>query len=760
MEPVDISSDDSEEEDEEEVGELKQVACKKPAKKSSRASRRRTMGDDEDAGKQRDSKRRKTLGDAPSVPSSFYTQTLTQFLSTRSEAQEDWRIEDSDAESELALVKETPKANLRSRDVLGTTSNNQAGASSRDAGGVPLPEKVTPSNRQKRTEIPSSQSPALTPMLLRYSPANEPSPLTARRSSNILASAAAPVSASKGVEKTPRNLIIQDTFSTTHSSPTTPTPKAKAQAGAANHLRLDLPENKENVTPGRTKPKPPKTIFEKVSNRRPLCEIPDSDEEDPDATESEAETEDGNAEAADKENAALAVGDLSGSPLRQHHGERCNTTAPTQIVPNSPRRPSSGVQNINETSATIDLALSETTDSEGVDSVEMATSIQASANRFLPSRSQSPSPLKPYVQNRNAVTPTQKSSQGYTQGVESQRVPLEAIRATGPVSDRSDIIISIYGENVTRMIERTKTHEFRAWKIPESVHRVWVYVTKPASELRYMFLLGPPQTSGQIEGDGIGNDDFNAGRKKSAAFAYEVLDIYELNNPVSLELMKKNGWPAAPQRYAFVPPAIVGQLTSNLRCSVLQHAEGSDLRSSPVVTESQELAEQIQDDITHSTQLASDRTDRISASPTPRRRAAPRSTARASEPGFVKPNLPASRTIPPTQELPTQAGGARRRGFVPSSQATTVSQASSSPAPPSPSPAKAAAPPPVISLGSSSQPTLPMSDNASPSAGRHHSSLPSSQFPTKSQLLPDSLINDRLEEPPPLIIWDSAEESD
>lgn len=752
MHPVDLTSDDSEENEDEAV-ELKQVASKKSAKKSSRASRRRTMGDDEDAGKQRDSKRRKTMGDSPGVPSSFHTQTLTQFLSTRGEAQEDWRIEDSDAES---MVKETPKAKLRSRDVLGTSSNGPAGALSRDANSVPLSEKATPSNRQKRTEIPSSQSPALTPMLLRYSPANEPSPSTARTSSNVLSSATAPVRALKGVQRTPRTLVIQDTFSTTHSSPTTPTPKAKAQAGAAKHIRFDLPENKENVTPGRTKPKPPKTIFEKASNRKPLCEIPDSDEEDPDATESEAETEDGNAEATDKENAMLASGDLAGSPLRQHHGEDYDTAGPTQIIPNSPRRPSNGARNINQISATIDFALSEGTDSEEVDSVEIEASNQSSANRFLPSRSQSPSPLKSSVQGQNADTPTQKSSQAYTQGVESQRVPLEAIRATGPVSDRSDIIISIYGENVTRMIERTKTHEFRAWKIPESVHRVWVYITKPASELRYMFLLGPPQTPGEVEGDGIGNADFNAGRKKSAAFAYEVLDIYELNNPVSLELMKKNGWPAAPQRYAFVPPAIVGQLTSNLRCSVLQDAESSDLRSSPVVTVSQELADQIQDDITHSTQLALDQTERISESPTPRRGAAPRNRTRASQTGFAKPNLPASRAIPSSQ-----ASGARGRGVVPSSQATTVSQASSSPAPPSPSPAKAAAPPPVISLGSSSQPTLPPSDNnASPSAGRHQNSLPSSQFPTKSQLLPDSLINDRIEEPPPLIIWDSAEESE
>ncbi|ORY61298.1 uncharacterized protein BCR38DRAFT_318794, partial [Pseudomassariella vexata] len=117
---------------------------------------------------------------------------------------------------------------------------------------------------------------------------------------------------------------------------------------------------------------------------------------------------------------------------------------------------------------------------------------------------------------------------------------------------RSDIIISIYGNHVANMVNRTKTYEFRAWRIPESVHRVWIYMTKPDSILKYMCIFGPAKTEGEIDDKGIGNADFNQGRKKSAKYAYEVQQMYELNNPVPLERMRKHGWPTAPQKYAYM----------------------------------------------------------------------------------------------------------------------------------------------------------------------------------------------------------------
>ncbi|KAK8002995.1 hypothetical protein PG989_002714 [Apiospora arundinis] len=721
-----LIDDDDEDDGEEQEVELEPILPKKTKAKSSRNNRRKTMGDEEEPEKARGG-----------------------------ETEEDWKIEDSEAETDLGLVEETPKRHVRNREALGAIIGTETKSTTT---GSPLPQetpKETPSNQRSRLlEIPSSQSPA-TPMLLRYSPAKEPSPLKAR-SSNI----GAPIATPKGImRKTPRTLEVQDTYSSSHGSPTTPTPKARgAHSSGSKQLRFELPENKENITPGRTKPKSPKTIFEKASNRQPLREIPDSDEEDPDATESEDEGDDVSDAGRRNDESAILGHDDNVSIAEDNSVENYDVSAETQaILISSDNRPSE-----NEDEDDNEPTVSEPADKastapaggkdEQVDDEDDEDTPVAKRSRRLRS-----SPNKPVAEEQTAHTPTQAYTQAYTQGLESQRVPLEAIRATGPMSDRSDILISIYGEHVKRMVERTKTHEFRSWKMPESVHRVWVYITKPASELRYMFLMGPPQTRGEINDDGIGNAEFNAGKKKAATYAYEVLQIYELNNPVSLETMKQYGWPTAPQKYAYVPPAIVGQLTANLRCALFDEEEDIDhslIRSSPM--------------------RSSPNVTIIPASPTPRKRAAPRSRGSSSRNDKDDGNSVFARPVMPRSlsgALAAAAAGqesqrsTRGGGYVRASQATTVSQVSTSS--PAPSPEKAAPLPPahqpfIPSSASRSQPDRPAAvvESSSPSTYRsHRHSLRSSQLPTKSQMLPDSLINQQIEEPPS-IIWDSADESE
>ncbi|KAK8111413.1 uncharacterized protein PG998_007870 [Apiospora kogelbergensis] len=758
--------------------ELDPILPKKSRAKPNRNNRRKTTGDGEEAGKARGSKRRKTMGDTPSaiMSSSFHTQTLTQFLSNTDENGEDWKIEDSEAETDLGLIEDTPKRDVRSRDALETTTGTGTKAASI---GSQIPQetpKETPSNQRSRLlEIPSSQSP-ITPMLDRYSPANEPSPLKAR-SSNI----GAPIATPKGImRKTPRTLEVQDTFSSSHGSPTTPTPKARGVlSSGSKQVCFELPENKENITPGRTKPKSPRTIFEKASSRQPLREIPDSDEEDLDATESEAEEDDASAAGRRNDESAVLGHDENVSIAEDHSAESYDVSAETQaILISSDDRPSE-----NESEDGVEPVVAEPEDKtgtalEGGKDEDEEFEDEEVTPVARPSRRLRSSPNKTVPEEPTAHTPTQAYTQPYTQGLESQRVPLDAIRATGPMSERSDIIISIYGEHVKRMVERTKTHEFRSWKMPESVHRVWVYITKPASELRYMFLVGPPKTRGEIDDDGIGNAEFNAGKKKAATYAYEVLQAYELNNPVSLETMKQHGWPTAPQKYAYVPPAIVGQLTANLRCALFDEGEedaddslirSSPVRSSPNVTVSQEIAEQIRSDISHSTQLASDHAEIIPASPTPRKRAAPQPRVTSSrndndDSVFARPVMPRSLSGALAAAAGQENQHSTRGGYVRASQATTVSQASTSS--PAPSPEKAA---PLLSAHRSSMPSsagrsraagpAAVVESSSPSAYRsHRHSLRSSQLPTKSQMLPDSLINQQIEEPPS-IIWDSADES-
>ncbi|KXJ97389.1 hypothetical protein Micbo1qcDRAFT_156244, partial [Microdochium bolleyi] len=173
-------------------------------------------------------------------------------------------------------------------------------------------------------------------------------------------------------------------------------------------------------------------------------------------------------------------------------------------------------------------------------------------------------------------------------------------------------MVSLHPEPLRQIVEGKKDHEFRSWKIPPEVSRVWLYATNPHSELRYMCILGPAKEPGEIANEkGLGNAEFNSGKKKFANYAYEFLQIYELNNPVALAEMIRKGWiRGAPQKYAFVPPAVVGELTANLRCALFggdeyeqEETQYPDFpKSSPHLTESQELRAQLASEGHYSTQ--------------------------------------------------------------------------------------------------------------------------------------------------------------
>lgn len=215
------------------------------------------------------------------------------------------------------------------------------------------------------------------------------------------------------------------------------------------------------------------------------------------------------------------------------------------------------------------------------------------------------------------------SQLGYkSQRFESQRVPFEAIQKMAPQTDRSDVILSISPTHVKEIAEGTKTHEFRDYKMPQTVARIWIYTTQPACELKYMATIGDVKRPGELNADdmmGIGNQEFNEG--KSTKFAYELKQVYQLNNPVSLSRMKENGWvEEAPVKYVYIPPAVLGELMGNLqRALFLEPGEQEEMPPPRLnvgmddnVTISQELEEQLRSDIAHSTQLV-----RITSSPHP-----------------------------------------------------------------------------------------------------------------------------------------------
>ncbi|KAK4178429.1 hypothetical protein QBC36DRAFT_324958 [Triangularia setosa] len=234
---------------------------------------------------------------------------------------------------------------------------------------------------------------------------------------------------------------------------------------------------------------------------------------------------------------------------------------------------------------------------------------------------------------------TQARSQFWTQGWESQRVPLSVIESLGPQTDRSDIVISIDPDILKEIIEGRRDHEFREYKFPPQVLRLWTFATYPAEEVKYMAVIGPPKQPGEIDGESgyNGNAEFNRGETKFK-FAYELVQVYRLNNPVPLEDMEEHGLgKGAPVRWKYLAPAVVGHLMANLRNAVflepgqevpeaeqfwregfekdeeedeeedqegeVQEEEDEETQGTTGVPVSQQLAEQLRSDIIQSTQM-------------------------------------------------------------------------------------------------------------------------------------------------------------
>jgi predicted transcriptional regulator len=280
-----------------------------------------------------------------------------------------------------------------------------------------------------------------------------------------------------------------------------------------------------------------------------------------------------------------------------------------------------------------------------------------------------------------------------TQGWESQRVPHKVIQSMRPQTDRSDIILSVNPDAVAAIAAGTKTHEFRGYKLPTTVSRIWIYVTRPVCELQYMAIIGPAIEAGWMRPEqvdcGDGNREFNEG--KGLKYAHELKQVYQLNNPVPVTRMKENGWmQAPPQKYIYVPPAVVGQLLSNLRCALFEEegdgyitdAGPEDVQpvAAAPVTISQEVEEQIRTDIAHSTQVRSGPAEQPNSSqsivpssqvPLPDEVVSVSSGSRPSSDGvFTKPPLPPRRQIP--SQWSTQAVSASQSGSQIRSQPLTA----------------------------------------------------------------------------------------
>ncbi|KAI2610186.1 uncharacterized protein GGS25DRAFT_251350 [Hypoxylon fragiforme] len=721
-----LISDDDEEESGAMVASAPEPVKAVQPKKRGRGNRRKTTNDElvvEE--KPRDAKRRKTLGDAPNPApsSSFHTQTLTQLLpkigrGDDQENQEDWQIADSEDEDNADFILETPKKvedPIRFKD--DEESNHQQQQSNLKSSIPKSGISATPTNRQTRAQlravVPSSTSPEslATPMAKRAVEWDD-SPLRTKSTTK-----SSPMTLAK-VRQISKGRVIADSFTTSSPSPK----KSAANATPSKRLRFELPEEKENITPGRTEPKIPK-VLRKTPARpalQPLRsiseEVPDSDLED--LYESEDELEE------------TAVGDQNTS-MEPDAEETCYGDIGEETQ----------AELLASTKENV-IALSED------DTRESSRSVVSTTPTPMPKRVWGPSTTEASAVKHTAMSsPTKRPSdpdlestqtQLFSQYPDSQRLSLEAIRALGPQHGSSDILISLAPEPLAQILNRRKNHEFRKWHVNDDLlERVWIYSTS-SKEVKYMFKVGPAKRPGEIEDeDGIGNKEFNQNKlperyfyqiynpsRSGEIYAYEILQVYELNDPLSPEELKKiSGIKASPRTYKHIPPAAIGELTANLKCALFSE-EDEDF-AEPDIPKLQLGAP---------TQPASE----------PRGESSLRATSKAIQPetSYAKPSVPKLQHGSSNQKTPRS---------VRPSQATTVSSPNISP--------EKSLPRGMNPLSDIILRNMPPSSSPTAYRTTGNDSLRSSQFPTRSQMLPDSLVNDEIRAPPP-IIWDSEDESD
>ncbi|RDB30499.1 hypothetical protein Hypma_007256 [Hypsizygus marmoreus] len=122
----------------------------------------------------------------------------------------------------------------------------------------------------------------------------------------------------------------------------------------------------------------------------------------------------------------------------------------------------------------------------------------------------------------------------------------------------TDAILAIKPEFTELIAAREKNHEYRAYKLRETVVRIWLYNIAPTAAITHIMETALPKTPGQVcDPTGVGNDDFDNGLKKSK-FGYPVLGLYRLKNPLQPDEMKKYGV-SPPQGLVYVPKKMVDE---------------------------------------------------------------------------------------------------------------------------------------------------------------------------------------------------------
>ncbi|KAH6957761.1 hypothetical protein BKA56DRAFT_562368 [Ilyonectria sp. MPI-CAGE-AT-0026] len=127
---------------------------------------------------------------------------------------------------------------------------------------------------------------------------------------------------------------------------------------------------------------------------------------------------------------------------------------------------------------------------------------------------------------------------------------------------QTDVLLSIYPVHLADIVAQRKNYEYRNYRLRDGVERLWLYETggsqktKGCAAITHIATIPSNirRTPGTVPDEpvGIGNADFNAGLM-SCKFGYEIIELYELVQPITLDEMKtKWGMGGAPMGRSYV----------------------------------------------------------------------------------------------------------------------------------------------------------------------------------------------------------------
>ncbi|KAI0097776.1 hypothetical protein GGR51DRAFT_552922 [Nemania sp. FL0031] len=112
----------------------------------------------------------------------------------------------------------------------------------------------------------------------------------------------------------------------------------------------------------------------------------------------------------------------------------------------------------------------------------------------------------------------------------------------------TDVLLAIKPEYLANIASQIKNHEYRKYRLPKGVERLWFYETTDGGgrgTITHIAVIPDSvrRVPGQVPTDppDISNEDFNAGLKQSK-YGYPILELYELVQPYILLMDAPMGW--------------------------------------------------------------------------------------------------------------------------------------------------------------------------------------------------------------------------